>query len=150
MPPACFCLAESQRGSAIAPPLLKNLQIAEGSNQVLKGLQISMAPAQRSKQLAPIWCCMAQEKGCSASQLQRGFNGFNGAWRHGYGSWHPGTLLQTHSNTKNSTVGPRWTKGPLFPSEESSDKEERFPRTWVQWVQNYGKHSHLWFFMENG
>ena len=58
--------------SAIAPPLLKNLQIAEGSNQVLKGLQISMAPAQRSKQLAPIWCCLAQEKGCSASQLQRG------------------------------------------------------------------------------
>ena len=58
--------------SAIAPPLLKNLQIAEGSNQVLKELQISMAPAQRSKQLAPIWCCLAQEKGCSASQLQRG------------------------------------------------------------------------------
>ena len=78
MPPACFCLAESQRGSAIAPPLLKNLQIAEGSNQVLKGLQISMAPAQRSKQLAPIWCCLAQEKGRSASQLQRAFNSGSG------------------------------------------------------------------------
>ena len=48
---------EAPNVSAIAPPLLRNLQIAEGSNQVLKGLQ---------------WCCMAQEKGCSASQLQRG------------------------------------------------------------------------------
>jgi len=45
------------------------------------------------------------------------------------GSWHR-TLLQTPKQHGR-------TKGPLFPSEESSDKEERFPRTWVQFNGYY-------------